>query len=158
YDKLPQSAVVQKCDIETDALPANYADMVLFLECVEHLWNPDKAIEKIAHTLKIGGTVILTTPNPAWSKSRIRFLIHDTNSCFTEHDLECNHHVFTPWLHVVKHLLTTHGLAIERHVTLESRLALPNRPLLPSYPIRLLGWTAAKLVELRAPAAIGMSY
>jgi SAM-dependent methyltransferase len=158
YDKLPRSTAVRKCDIERDTLPTDYADVVLLIECLEHLWNPGKSVETIAATLKTGGKLILTTPNPAWSKSRIRFLVHDTISCFTDHDLACNHHVFTPWVHVVKRLMEIHGLAVERHVTLESRLKLPNRPLSLSYPFRLLGWTAAKLIEAREPAAMGMSY
>jgi SAM-dependent methyltransferase len=39
------------------------ADVVLFCEVLEHLWNPDHALKECRRVLKPGGTLVLTTPN-----------------------------------------------------------------------------------------------
>ncbi len=50
--------------------------------------------------MKPDGTLVMTMPNPHWSRSRIHHALHGTLANFTQHDLDWNHHVFTPLRHV----------------------------------------------------------
>lgn len=53
---------------------------VLFCEIVEHLVNPEVALERIVHAMRPGGALILTTPNLASLGSRVRLLLGKTPS------------------------------------------------------------------------------
>lgn len=158
YDLFAKSENVTELDIEKASPGPQIADVVLMMDVVEHLWNPGQAMLNVAETLKPGGTLILTTPNPAWSKTRVMFPFADTINCFTVRDLESNHHVFTPWLHIVVRLLENCGFTVKEHTTLESELKAPNRPLSLSYPLRLFAWMAGKLIESTEPKSMGINY
>ena len=47
------------------------AGAVLLLDVIEHCLNPGLALKNIAAVLQSNGRLILTTPNPRWSGSRI---------------------------------------------------------------------------------------
>jgi SAM-dependent methyltransferase len=49
-------------------------DLVLFLEVIEHLVNPDEALRSIRSILKPGGVLIVTTPNLSSLTSRLSLL------------------------------------------------------------------------------------
>lgn len=158
YDLMPRSPQVQRWNIEEKAPGFEIADVVLLMDVVEHLWNPGIALKNVAHTLKPGGVLIMTVPNPAWSKSRVEYPFRDVIQCFTEEDLEVNHHVFTTWFHIVRRMAAGCGLVVDDYVTLESRLPIPNRRTSLTFPFRLLLWAAARAIELGDPAAKGINY
>ena len=159
YDLVPGMAKVQKWDIET---PADCAypkpAIVLMLDVLEHLCNPWCALQNIADHMLPEGYLILTTPNPLWSRSRTFALANGTPACFTQSDLDLNHHVYTPWPHIVERLLSDCGLTVIRYDTLDGRTHWPRGPLTLRYPLRLGLACANKWIESCDPAACGMSY
>ncbi|MFM5962085.1 MAG: class I SAM-dependent methyltransferase, partial [Dolichospermum sp.] len=46
-------------------------DVVLFDEVIEHLAHPDEFLKTIAHMLKPGGHIVLTTPNGGYFKNTL---------------------------------------------------------------------------------------
>jgi SAM-dependent methyltransferase len=53
-------------DIESESIPldAGSVDKILFAEVLEHLWrDPAHAVHQMNETLKMGGTIYVTTPN-----------------------------------------------------------------------------------------------
>lgn len=160
FDLFPKSNEVELWDIE-QAFPYPYpqANIITFLEVVEHLNNPWMCLKNIAATISPGGHLILTTPNPGWSSSRISLLMKGYLTCFTQSDLDLNHHVFTAWPHIVEKLLADNQLEIVEYVTLDgktkifdSNLKLTSAVL--QIPVRLI----KKIIEHTNPAAVGMSY
>jgi len=160
FDLYPQSDDIQQWDIE-EPLPYHYpqADIVTFLEIVEHLNNPWMCLKNISAIIKPGGHLILTTPNPGWSTSRINLLFKGFLACFTKSDLDLNHHVFTAWPHIVNKLLNDNQFQIVDYVTLDGRTHLFDKNIKPAsaliqIPVRLI----KKLIEKKDPTAVGMSY
>jgi len=158
FDLHPEHAEVRRWNLEDPPDFPDKADVVLMLEVIEHLWNPKLCLEHVSAALKPGGHIILTTPNPRWSRGRFDLLIRHQMACFTIDDLEQNHHVFTGWPHVIERLLSISGFEILEYVTLDSRLAWPNRPMTVSYPGRILKHLLSKRIEGADPQARGMGY
>lgn len=134
------------------------AGIVLLLDVIEHLVNPGCALGNIGAVLPSGGFLVLTTPNPRWSRSRIHALFHGVPACFTEMDLERNGHVFTPWPHILMKMLDGAGFDIEDYVTLDGRTGWPERPITLRYPLRLGHAMLNMLIERLDSSACGMSY
>ncbi|WP_158308295.1 class I SAM-dependent methyltransferase [Fervidicoccus fontis] len=69
--------ITVKADLNTDKLsfPDNYFDAVIMEEVIEHLVNPDNALEEAYRILKPDGIFILTTPNLAWWVNRFILLL-----------------------------------------------------------------------------------
>lgn len=67
---------VAKVDLNKDPLPfpSNFFDIVLMQEVIEHLTNPDNAIEEAYRTLKPKGYFLISTPNLAWWVNRLALL------------------------------------------------------------------------------------
>ena len=68
-----------------DGLPFEDAsmDLVVMGEVIEHLFDPDRALEEIRRVLAPGGTLILTTPNLASWSNRL-LLLFGIQPFFTE--------------------------------------------------------------------------
>ncbi|MCZ4318524.1 hypothetical protein O4H26_05940 [Aequorivita viscosa] len=79
------------------------AGTVLFLEVLEHLSNPFLGLKNISNHISKNGFLIMTTPNPASSKNTINLLLKGKLYAFQEKHL-IEHHVFTPWEHIVRFL------------------------------------------------------
>lgn len=159
FDLNPAGPNVIRWDLD-DACPVHDASpgIVLLLDVIEHLYNPGMAIANIAAIMAPGALLVVTMPNPRWSRSRLHALLTGYPACFTESDLRHNHHVFTPWPHVIEHLLTGAGFVIERYVTLDGTYTWPAFILSPWYVVRLAHATMNKLIEWCDPSACGMSY
>jgi hypothetical protein len=97
------------------------ADIITMLEVVEHLNNPWMSIKNIAGMLNPEGYLLLTTPNPLWSNARIEMFTKGALTCFTQNDLDRNHHVFTPWPHIIEKLLIDNGFKIIAYHTLDGK-------------------------------------
>jgi len=68
---------VVRCDLERDELNVNNVDCVVFSEVLEHLhyYYAPLVLSKINKALKLGGVLILTTPNIASLFRRLRLLL-----------------------------------------------------------------------------------
>jgi SAM-dependent methyltransferase len=66
-----------KVDITREPLPFpdNYFDVVVMVEVVEHLYDPDYAISEVRRVLKPGGFIVISTPNLAWWVNRLVLLL-----------------------------------------------------------------------------------
>lgn len=133
-------------------------NLVLLLDVVEHLVNPGLALENIAQVLALNGHLVITTPNPRWSRSRLWALLHGTLACFTQEDLDLNGHVFPVWPHVLGKMLRDLGFEIVEYVTLDGRTVWPRGSLSARYPLRCLVALAMMAIEKSDRSACGMSY
>jgi 2-polyprenyl-3-methyl-5-hydroxy-6-metoxy-1,4-benzoquinol methylase len=50
-------------DIQEIPFPAESFDVVISLETLEHVSDPDRALEELVRVAKIGGRLVITTPN-----------------------------------------------------------------------------------------------
>jgi hypothetical protein len=134
------------------------AGAALLLDVIEHTANPGLGLQHIADAVAAGGYLILTVPNPGWSASRINLLARGFVSGFSPQDLDENHHVFTPWPHILERLLNDAGFSVVEYVTLDGRTTpfrANGRLFLPArYALNLV----LMLIERLAPASRGMSY
>lgn len=158
FDLNPEVASIKQWDINNESPDlANTADYVIFLEVLEHLTNPWNCISNVAKVLKTGGKLILTTPNPFWSESRFTLFVEGKMPCFTVSDLELNHHVFTPWPHIVERLLKDNGFMVEEWVMLDGKTPVFDQHLKKN-PFRIFKRLAKRWMESRSKMACGMSY
>lgn len=50
-------------------------DLIVFMEVLEHLYTPPETVLRfLASILRDGGVIVITTPNAAWLKNRIKML------------------------------------------------------------------------------------
>jgi len=159
FDLNPSSPDISRWDL-TDACPEKEppAGAALLLDVLEHCTNPGIALKNIAATLQIDGRLILTMPNPRWSRSRVDALLSGYPTCFTQGDLDANHHVFTPWPHILQKMLGDAGFEIDNYVTLDGKTRVFDRPVSLSYPLRCLFSLGLIAIERLDPSACGMSY
>lgn len=160
FDLYPFDKSIEQWDIEKN-FPFNYpaADIVTFLEIVEHLNNPWMCMKNISAAMAPGGFLILTTPNPGWSTSRISLLLKGVLTCFTQSDLDLNHHVFIAWPHILKKLLSDNDFEIVEYVTLDGPTKLFSKGIkLSSVLLQLPARIIKKIIEKKDPTSIGMSY
>lgn len=100
----------------------NDYDYVLFMEVIEHIYNPGFVISEISRVLKKNGKLILSTPNILNVSSRFRFLAEGSFDFFREPTLDfskCfpaaiqNMHAI-PWRYQeLEYLLYNYGLDVE---------------------------------------------
>jgi 2-polyprenyl-3-methyl-5-hydroxy-6-metoxy-1,4-benzoquinol methylase len=129
------------------------AGTILFLEVLEHLGNPQLGIQNIFNHLEKGGFLILTTPNPSSSQNTINLLLKGTLFSFQrKHLLE--HHVFTPWEHIVTFFLENCGFEILEYAAVDVSNSKNRNSSLKDFFKRKM----ELFIEKRNPKAIGMSY
>lgn len=108
-----------------DPLPYsdNTFDYIIFMEVIEHIYNPGFVISEISRILKKGGKLILSTPNILNVSSRFRFLVEGSFDFFREPTLDYskmfpiaiqNMHVI-PWRYQeLEYLLHSCGLEVPK--------------------------------------------
>lgn len=159
FDLFPSTENVKKWNVEDPFPYEGKADIIIMLEVIEHLNNPWLSLKNIAASLNDGGYLILSTPNPTWSGSRLSLLSNGYLDMFRIQDLELNHHVFIGWRHIVKQvLLDNHFSEIEMKLLGKktSFFAYPIWGL--KLPFRLIYRLIKILIEKRDPLAIGALY
>jgi 2-polyprenyl-3-methyl-5-hydroxy-6-metoxy-1,4-benzoquinol methylase len=134
------------------------ADTVLLLDVIEHLIDPGLALDHITGALLRGGSLLITTPNPRWSRSRLWALRSGYLACFTQSDLDSNGHVFPVWPHVLERMLADRGFEIIEYVTLDGQAKWPKAPYTLRYLYRCAVAAAMMVIERADPTACGMSY
>ena len=94
-------------------------DCVTCVEGIEHLENPHLLIREISRVLKLGGTLIITTPNIMNIKSRLYFLLRSYTDDF-RHFYQPSDQRELLGLHInpipfgeLKYILNRHGFRIE---------------------------------------------
>ena len=102
--------------------PDQSFDAIIFMEVIEHLYNPDFVVSEISRILKPGGKLLLSTPNILNIGSRFRFLFEGSFDFFREPILDYsksfpstiqNMHVI-PWRYQeLEFLLARNGLSVE---------------------------------------------
>ncbi|MCM8773141.1 MAG: methyltransferase domain-containing protein [Candidatus Omnitrophica bacterium] len=66
----------------------NSFDYVIFMEVIEHIYNPSFVISEIRRVLRRGGRLVLSTPNILNIGSRLRFFIEGSFDFFREPTLD----------------------------------------------------------------------
>jgi len=123
---------------------------VIFLEVLEHLPNPQLGLKNISNHIEKDGILILSVPNPSWSKNRLNLLLKGTLFSFQPKHLDENH-VFTPWYHIVEHLLKDVGFEILEY-------AIINEPQNEGGFKFFVKEKIEKIIEKRDFKAKGISY
>jgi len=105
------------CDLNRDPLPFDDAtfDLIFAGEVIEHLVDTDGFLAEVRRCMKLGGHLVLTTPNLASFENRIRLLL-GIYPIWLNYNLAVSGHVrgYTP--RVLKRQLATHGLRTLRHI------------------------------------------
>jgi hypothetical protein len=158
-DLEPRSAHVERWDLnEPRALPGPKAAAVFMLDVLEHLANPALALSSVAKILEADGNLLLTMPNPRWSRSRIYALTSGFPACFTQADLDGNGHIFVTWPHIVEKLLQNAGFEVLQYLTLDGTTSWPGILASIRRPQGLIHAAACKAIERYDTTACGMSY
>jgi hypothetical protein len=145
--------LTQRCPLESAA-----PSLVLLLDVIEHLANPGAALDQIAAVMGAGTAILITTPNPRWSRSRLWALRTGYPICFTKSDLDDNGHIFPVWPHVLERMLLDRGFKIAEYVTLDGRAVWPGARYSLRYPLRCALAAAMMTIERHDRSACGMSY
>lgn len=88
--------ICSRCDLNHETLPysANFFDMVVCTEVIEHLENPRHLVREIHRVLKAKGRVIISTPNGLSLRGRLSFLLRGYSSyCKKMYDGEESEHI-----------------------------------------------------------------
>lgn len=129
------------------------AGTVLFLEVLEHLANPLICLQNIANHIEKGGFLILTTPNPSSSKNTLSLFLRGRLYAFQEKHL-VEHHVFTPWEHIVKFFLEECGFEIVEYCIVDTNHESGRQSSLKDFIKRKI----EQYIESKNPKSRGMSY
>jgi 2-polyprenyl-3-methyl-5-hydroxy-6-metoxy-1,4-benzoquinol methylase len=158
FDRLPRDGA-ERWDLSQPCpLRSVKPDLVLCLDVIEHLVNPGIALDHIASVTPSRASLVMTTPNPRWSRSRLWALQSGFMICFTEPDLKGNGHVFPVWPHVLERMLLDRDFEITEYVTLDGATGWPGAPYSLRYPLRCAVAAAMIAIERRDRSACGMSY
>jgi 2-polyprenyl-3-methyl-5-hydroxy-6-metoxy-1,4-benzoquinol methylase len=123
----------------------------VMLEVLEHLPNPLLAIKHLADHLLPGAILIISVPNPSWSRNRLHLLLKGKLYSFQEKHL-LEYHVFTPWRHIVEFFFNQNGFEVLEYVSIQ-----PLQPKITNIKELLLK-LGEKFLEMRDPMAVGLSY
>lgn len=159
FDIAPATETVRQWNIEEPFPYSDRADVVVLLEVVDHLNNPWLGLRNVAEVLRPGGHLILSTPNPSWSGSRLTLLGRGVLAMFTDDDLVINHHVFTPWRHVIHRLLADSSFSSITFTQLGKKTNLFATPFWGiKLPLRIAFRLVKIFLETRDPEAVGALY
>ena len=151
YKKIDDSII---WDLNKPAPPGvKKAGMVLLLEVLEHLPNPLLSLKHIYDHMEIDGVLIITTPNPRSSKSKLNLLNKGELYAFQEEFLD-EYHVFTPWKHVVQEFLKTTGFEVLNYVCVDDNYSRMK----PNSLKEFIKFKIERFLERRDPYSVGMSY
>jgi hypothetical protein len=157
FDLAPAGDLVQPWNLSEACPVSDVPDAILLLDVIEHLGDCDTALKNISAIARPGALLVVTTPNPRWSRARWMTLLTGYQTCFQVQDLD-NGHVFPVWPHVMEYILEKHGFELIEYATLDGPTRWPSRAALHRLPIALASALACKAVEWIDSSACGMSY
>ncbi|MEX1049619.1 MAG: methyltransferase domain-containing protein [Akkermansiaceae bacterium] len=159
FDLYPEKSSVATWDL-SDPCPEGdvKAGLVLMMDVIEHLLNPGLALDNITNAMAAGSYIVITTPNPRASRSRLHALFTGFPACFTKQDLDLNHHVFPVWQHVLEYMLASKGFEILEWCQLRGRHSIPAPRMHPKYFLQLGKAIVCRLIEAKDPTAISTDY
>ena len=159
FDIFPKSSSVIRWDIEEQCPISDKADIIVFLEVIEHINNPVLALRNIIDVLKPGGLLILSTPNPEWSRSKLEFIFRGDMTMFTQKDLNVNHHVYPAIPKILKYQLEEVGFIDIKYKTLGTKTRLLDTNLFSKrLPIQFMLRIFCKFIEAFNSRTIGGIY
>lgn len=132
---------------------AENAGVVVFLEVLEHLANPLLALENISKHIEKGGYLIMTTPNPQCSKNSLNLILKGQMYAFQTKHLK-EHHVFTPWEHIVQFFIENCGFEILEYAIVDTSYHNWKTNSIKDF----LKKKIESLIEWKNPKAKGLSY
>lgn len=127
-------------------------DCVFITEIIEHVAHPDEFLSKVAHMVKPGGYVVMSTPNGAYFRNDLpKFSECSDPSQFESVQFAPNAdgHVFLLWPEEVKLLAEKTGLKMEKHLMFTNPLTaghLKTELLLKFIPGKLV-WILERLTQ-----------
>ncbi len=124
--------------------------ITIFLEVLEHLSNPELGIRNISNHMVKNGILIMSVPNPSWSRNRLNMLFKGMLFSFQPKHLE-EHHVFVPWFHIVEYFLKENGFELLEY-------AIINEPSSPQNIKEKIKQIIEKYIESKDIKAKGLSY
>ena len=114
---------IEKCTIWDLNNPApensKKPGLIVFLEVLEHLSNPELGIKNISNHLLKDGYILLSFPNVFSAESKVELLLKNRFYAFQEKHL-LEHHVYIPLPHVVQFHMENIGFEIIEISTLGS--------------------------------------
>lgn len=159
FDLYPEKSTVAKWDLDDPCPRRNEkAGLVLMMDVIEHLLNPGLAPDNIVEAMAADAHIIITTPNPRASRSRLHALFTGYPICFTRQDLDSNHHVFPVWQHVLEYMLDSKGFEILEWCQLRGRHSFPAARLHPQYLLQLGKAVVCRSIEAFDPTAASTDY
>ncbi|MDO5970560.1 methyltransferase domain-containing protein [Flavivirga aquimarina] len=129
------------------------ANLVIFLEVLEHLDNPLLGLQNIANHMEKDGVLVLTTPNPQSSKNTLSLFLRGALFAFQEKHIEENH-VFTPWKHIVIAFLKRCGLEVLEYAIVDIEYKKRKISSFKDW----IKYRVEAFIESRNPMTQGMSY
>lgn len=102
-DKYNVKTVYQDLNNDNWDLPDNYFDVVIFSEVLEHLYYPERVLEKLSKILKKDSGVLLgSVPNAFSLKNRLRLLFAKKKGTPLEDPTHINHFMYSELLTILK--------------------------------------------------------
>jgi len=133
FDLAPEREDIVQWDVLSpppEFLVLHSFQCVVMMECLEHLFDLPGALENAKSLLCDEGLLLITVPNPMWSRGRISHVLRGWHTYFGP-DFLGIHHVanWQPW--VLEHVLVSHGFRPFAWHSVGSRTVLrpPLRPL-----------------------------
>ena len=155
YAFLPKNSKYLKHDLNT-LLPLknNTYDYVISREGIEHLAAPYLFVGELCRVTKVGGYLILTTPNIMTIESRIKFLITGHFQGFRElrdnqkglRELKFQGHISPIYYWQLNYFLSNQGFKITKVTTNNIK---KDHKLFKRIFIPILGWLSNKLSSAR---------
>lgn len=136
------------CDIERASIPVPSGgyDVIYFSEVIEHLVEGGRVLKELAKVLKLGGHLIITTPNLAYIENRMRLLLgRDLHSLTIDRAELGNQHIRVFTLRLLRRLCREAGLVaditgsdgipldVSKHIDLAGHPVIFSVPTTPSF-------------------------
>ena len=90
-----------------------YFDSILFLEVIEHLTHPVKALQEINRVLTMNGQLVISTYNAFYWKHLVKLLLGRYNLSMYQEDVEWSRHIFCWTLDTLYTLLRENGFDLK---------------------------------------------
>lgn len=118
FDLLKKNSNVIVWDLNYQApIGVKAPGFIVMLEVIEHLSNPEQAIKNISDHINDDGYIVISSPNPFYSKNKFELLFNNRFYAFqTKHLIE--HHVYIPLPHVLEFHMNNQGFQLIEHVIL----------------------------------------